>query len=81
MLFLNASMSESYAVIKAQIQRAIASLATQEKPNISTTSKEFHVLAQQLEAQWNGCFSKITRPAAGKKLTIEQEMAVCCYLD
>ena len=74
-------MSESYEVIEAWIQRAITSLATQEKPNISTTSKEFHVPAQQPWAQWNGCFSKITRPAAGKKLTVDQEMAVYRYLD
>ena len=71
-------MSESYEVIEAWIQRAIASLATQEKPNIS---KEFHVPAQRLRAQRNGHFSKITRPAARKKLTVEQETAVCRYLD
>ena len=74
-------MSETYEVIEAQIQQVLVALAIQNKPNITKTSKDFHVPAQQLRARWKGRSSKTTRPAARKKLILEQEIAIYRYLD
>jgi hypothetical protein len=74
---------ESYESIETRIQEAIDVLQErdEEKPNLSAAAREFEVPMQRLRARWNGRRSKCDVPGPNKKLTGDQELAVCLYLD
>jgi hypothetical protein len=74
---------ESYRSIEARIQEAIDVLEErgEEKPNLAAAAREFEVPPQRLRARWNGRPSKSDRPESNKKLSGDQELAVCLYLD
>ncbi|KAA8911523.1 hypothetical protein FN846DRAFT_412563 [Sphaerosporella brunnea] len=74
---------ESYESVETRIQAAIEVLRArgEENPNIAAAAREFKLPPQRLRARWGGRHSKKTRPASNRKLTEEQELAVCLYLD
>ena len=74
---------ESYASIESQIQEALAELLQrgEEKPDLGAAAREFNLPPQCLRARWNRRKSKETRLPANKKLMVEEELAVCQYLD
>jgi hypothetical protein len=74
---------ESYESIEARIQEAIDDLEKrdEEKPNLAAVAREFEVPPQRLRARWNGRRSKCDVPGPNKKLSGDQELAVCLYLD
>ena len=74
-------MSESYSQIESRIQEALIALSERDRPNIAAAAREFRVPEQRLRARSIGCLSKQERPAANKKLSEDQELAVCQYLD
>ena len=74
-------MSESYSEIESRIQEALDALSKRDKPNIAAAAREFRVPEQRLRARWKGRLSKQARPAANRKLSEDQELAVCQYLD
>jgi hypothetical protein len=74
-------MPEKYAEIEGRIEQACEKLYQCSNPNISAVAREFEVPRSRLQARWNGRQSKQQRPAANKKLTDAQELAVCLYLD
>jgi len=73
-------MSEKYAEIEACIKEACENLNNCEKPNVAAVAREFEVPETRLCARWNGRQSRQGRPAAGRKLTEDQELAVCPHL-
>ena len=74
-------MSESYSEIESRIREALDALSKRDKPNIAAAAREFRVPEQRLRARWNGRVSKQERPAANRKLSEDQELAVCQYID
>ena len=73
-------MPEKYAEIEARIEAACERLSELDKPNIAAMAREFQVPDSRLCALWNGVQPKTQRPAANKRLSDEEELAVCLYL-
>jgi len=73
-------MSEKYTEIEARIKEVCKKLNNCEKPNVAAVAREFEVPETRLRARWNERQSRRDRPAAGRKLTEDQELAVCLYL-
>jgi len=74
---------ESYGSVESRIQEAIAVLLQkgEENPNLAAAAREFNLPPQRLRARWNGRESKEKRVPVNRKLTEEEELAVCQYLD
>jgi hypothetical protein len=74
---------ESYESIEARIQEAIDDLEKrdEEKPNLAAAAREFEIPITRLRARWNGRRSKCDVPGPNKRLSEDQELAVCLYLD
>ena len=70
-----------YSQIESRIQEALIALSERDRPNIAAAAREFRVPEQRLRARSIGCLSKQERPAANKKLSEDQELTVCQYLD
>jgi hypothetical protein len=75
--------AESYGSLEVRIQEAINILQErgEEKPNLAAAAREFELPPQRLRARWNGRQSKFDRPVTNTKLSGDQELAVCLYLD
>jgi len=73
-------MPESYAETEARIEQALHKLHDCEKPNIAAVAREFQVPVSRLRARWNGRSSKQDLPEPNKRLTDDQELALCLYL-
>ena len=73
-------MPENYIEIESRIEAACERLSQADKPNIAAMAREFLVPETRLRAWWNGCQPKTQRPAANKRLSDDEELAVCLYL-
>jgi len=73
-------MSEPYAKTEAPMEQALHKLHDCEKPSIVAMAREFQVLVTRLRARWDGRPSKQDRPGPNKRLTDDQELAICLYL-
>jgi hypothetical protein len=73
-------MPESYAEIEALIEQALHKLHACENPNVAAVAREFQVPVTRLCARWNGRSSKQNLSRPNKRLTDDQELAVCLYL-
>ena len=74
-------MSGSYFEIESRINEALGALSERDRPNISADAREFRVPEQRLRARCKGRLSRQERPAANRKLSEDQELTVCQYLD
>ena len=74
-------MPESYETIERRLLDAVASLNTQNPPLIAKTARDFNVPYQRLLGRYHGRQSKQERPAVGRKLNNDEELAVYLYLD
>ncbi|OQE38925.1 hypothetical protein PENCOP_c007G03627 [Penicillium coprophilum] len=74
-------MPKSNKSIENQIDKAIDHLSNQSKPNIAKTAREFGVPEGRLRRRWKGGKSLFQRQPTGRKLNIEQEKALCEYID
>jgi len=74
---------EQYKDIEIQIQAAIESLSTNPNsyPNIVEIARNYKIPVSRLRARLQGSQSRQQRPGANHKLTDDQELAVCQYLD
>ena len=74
---------EPYSDIEIRIQAALASLkSTQDEyPNVSAIARKYEIPVSRLRARLRGVQSKQDRPGANHKLSDDQELAVCQYLD
>ena len=74
---------EPYADIEARIQAALTFLDTtqDDDPDLPALAKSYEIPLRRLQARWQGRQSKQDRPAANRKLSEDQEAAVCQYLD
>ena len=72
-------ITESYAVVESRITQAIDIL--RQRSNIAAAACEFFVPEWRLRARWNDQQSRFERPAASRKFSDAQELAVCQYLD
>ena len=74
---------ESYGSVESRIQEAIAVLwqKGEQNPNLAAAAREFNLPPQRLRARWNGRESKEKRVPVNRRLTEEEELAVCQYLD
>lgn len=74
---------EPYVDIEARIQAALTFLHTtgEETPNLSAIAKRYEIPYHRFRARWLGRLSKQERLSASKKLSDDQEAAVCQYLD
>ena len=77
-----ATYKETYESVETRIQKAITILEKKgdDNPNITAAAREFNIPMQRLRARWKGRLSKQTRPPTNRKLTEEQEPALCLYL-
>ena len=74
---------EPYGDIEIRIQAAIESLNTNPNPypNIAEIARKYEIPVSRLRARLQGCQSRQQRPGTNHKLTDDQELAVCQYLD
>jgi len=75
---------ESYSSVESRIKEAITELlqrAHDENPDLAAAARDFDLLPQQLRARWNGRGCKKTRLQTNRRLSEEEELAVCQYLD
>jgi len=74
---------EPYIDIEARIQAALTFLHTtgEDTPNLSAIAKRFELPYHRFRARWLGRPSKQERFSGSKKLSDDQEAAVCQYLD
>lgn len=74
---------EPYIDIEARIQAALTFLNTtgEDTPNLSAIAKRYEIPYHGFRARWQGRPSKQGRSSASKKLSDDQEAAVCQYLD
>ena len=74
-------MAESYQEIEDRIDDAICTLNEAEYPNISQTAREFDVPPQRLRRRFKDVQNKIQCEGSNKKLSEDQELVLCHYLD
>jgi len=67
--------------IEARIQRAIEKMSEEEKPNIAATAREMELPEHRLRARWKGRQSRHARIAPNRKLSQDEELALCQYLN
>jgi hypothetical protein len=74
---------ETYATIEAHIQQAIEDMLTQKAKdlNFTATARTFHIPMHQLRARWNGRGTRSGVITHNRKLSEDQELAVCGFLD
>ena len=74
---------EAYVDIEARIQAALTFISTTQDdyPNLASLAKSYEIPLERLRARWQGRQSKLDRPGANRKLSEDQEAAVCQYLD
>ena len=72
---------ETYLAIEVQIRQAIQRLKEDEKPNVAVRAREYEVPREHLHASWNGRQSRKERIAPNRKLTEDQELGSCQYLN
>ena len=74
-------MPDTYSDIEDRISNALQCLQQSKHPNVAAVAKELDVPYKRLLARFNGRKSRSTRPPTNRKLTEEQEGALCQYLD
>ena len=74
-------MASSPAEVENQILCAMSEMLEEETPNVAHIARLFDVPEQRFRARWKGHKSKSNRPPIGRKLSEEQELALCHYLD
>jgi len=74
---------EPYKDVEIRIQAAIESFSTNSNPypNIAEIARNYEIPVSRLRARLQGSQSRLKRPRANHKLTDDQELAVCQYLD
>ena len=77
------TLVEPYEVTESWIQKVIDILSDrgEDNPNITAAARGFRVPVQRLRARWVGQQSKQERPGTNKRLSADEELAVCLYLD
>ena len=74
-------MSDTYQDIESRIQHAITVIQGQESANISDIARQFGVPLQRLYHRWHGRPAKTDLSGPNRRLNIEEERALCRYLD
>lgn len=74
-------MSTRYQDIEERIQDALAAIEQRDDYTIAAVAREFDVPESRLRGRWKGRQSKVDRRGGNRKLSVEQEIAVCRYLD
>ena len=74
---------EAYVDIEARIQAALTFISTTQDhyPNLASLAKCYEIPLEGLRARWQGRQSQLDRPGANRKLSEDEEVAVCQYLD
>jgi hypothetical protein len=74
---------EPYEVTESRIQQVIDILSDRgdDKLNLAAAACEFRVPVRRLRARWAGQQSKQERPGTNKRLSEDEELVVCLYLD
>jgi len=71
--------AESSMDIEDRIQEAIEKISHEEKPNIPATARDLKLPEHRLRARLKGRQSRHQRPASNRKLSPDQELALCQY--
>ena len=74
-------MPANYANTEANIEAACQKIFHLENPNVAAVACEFQVPVSRLRARLGGCQSRSQRPAPNKRLSEDEELAVCLYLE
>ena len=74
---------EPYQVTESRIKQVIDILSDRgdDNLNLAAAAREFRVPVKRLRARWAGQQSKQERPGTNKRLSEDEELAVCLYLD
>ena len=74
------AMPENYTDTEAKIEAACQKIFELENPNVAAIAREFEVPVSRLRARLSGRQSRTQRPAPNKRLSEDEELAVCLYL-
>ena len=82
-LIPSGQLVEPYGDIEARIQAALKFLHTtqEDDPDLSPFAKSYEIPVRRLQASCEDCQSEQEWPAANRKLSEDQEIGVCQYLD
>ena len=74
---------EPYQVTESRIKQVIDILSDRgdDNLNLAAAAREFRVPVKRRRARWAGQQSKQERPGTNKRLSEDEELAVCLYLD
>jgi len=72
---------ESCSSIEARIEKVIAEVKEEEKPNVAALARRFDLPEQRLRARLRGRLSRQQREVTNRRLFTDQELALCQYLD
>ena len=74
---------ESYGSVESRIQEAILMLRQKgkENTNLAAAARELNLPSQRLRARWNGRESKEKGVPVNRRLTEEEKLAVCQYMN
>ena len=74
---------EPYQVTESRIKQVIDILSDRgdDNLNLAAAAREFRVPVKRLRARWARQQSKQERPSTNKRLSEDEELAVCLYLD
>ena len=73
--------SEDYSIIEARIEEAIDEMKNEKKTNIAALARKYALPEQRLRARLKGRISRKQRESPNRKLTADQELGLCQYLD
>jgi len=73
--------AESSMDIEDYIQEAIEKISRNEKPNIAATARNLRLPGHRLQARLKRCQSRHQHLASNWKLSPDQELALCQYLN
>ena len=75
-------LNEPYEVIESQIQQVMDILSDRgrDNSNIAAAAREFRVPVRRLRVRWIGQQSKQEPLGTNKRLSADEELAVCLYL-
>lgn len=74
-------MPDDYHVIEAKIKEALESVPEGIKPNFSNLARIYDVPRSRLAARYHGRNSRTTRDPTNMRLSKDQEIALCRYID
>lgn len=75
------SVQDTQSEVELRVEEAIEYLEGNPDAKLATVARLFEIPRSRLRRRFNGCSTKKGRPATNTKLSREEEVALCHYID